>query len=304
MIGQTARCCLSIGVFDGVHLGHNAILKRLREESQRTGLASAVVTFRPHPDEVIRGERILYLCSWQERCRLMMEQGVQWLETVHFSKRIAAKTAEEFFTQELPGRLSPVSLVVGHDFRMGRGREGSHGELRQLGKRLGFQVSVIDPVTVRGEVVSSTTIRSALSSGDVERAAELLGRNFLIEGEVVRGVGRGAKLKFPTANLAVEETALLPANGVYIVQCEVGGQMESGVANVGVKPTFGGGPRAVEVHILDFRRNIVGEHVRAYFVRRLRAERSFRSVEALVAQMKEDVREAASVLESQGGGRS
>ena len=304
MIGPTARCCLSIGVFDGVHRGHKAILASLREESRRTGLASAVVTFRPHPDEVIRGDRILYLCAWEERCRLMMEEGVQWLETVHFSKRIAAMTAEEFFTQELSGRLSPVSLVVGHDFRMGKGRGGGHAELRRLGKRLGFRVSVIDPVTVRGEVVSSTTIRSALRSGDVERAAEFLGRNFLIEGEVVRGAGRGAKLTFPTANLAVEETALLPADGVYIVRCAVGEQMESGVANVGVKPTFGGGPRTVEVHILDFRRNIIGERVRVYFVRRLRAERSFSSVEALVAQMKEDIREATSVLESRGGGHS
>jgi len=296
MSAASVKCCLSIGVFDGLHLGHRAVLTKLREVSEETGRLGAVVTFRPHPDEVLKKVKVGYISSWEERCRLLAEAGVSWFEVVAFTPRVASMSAEEFLSEGFSDRLSPVVLVVGYDFKMGKGREGGHRELRRLGARMGFEVFVVDPVYVDGEIVSSTAIRSALSRGDVARASRMLGRDFSIQGTVVSGAGRGATLGVPTANLEVDPQVLLPADGVYAVKCDLEGERLSGVANIGFRPTFGGTDRVVEVHLLRFKGGLAGHRLKVLFVTRLREEKRFSGAEALTAQMRRDIREAERAL--------
>ncbi len=289
---------LTIGVFDGVHLGHQAILRRMVEGSQSDSATSLVVTFHPHPAVVLgKIENPRYLTSPQERARLLGEAGVDVVITLPFSLQTASLSAEEFM-QWLSSRFEIRKLLVGTDFALGRGREGNLTRLRQIGEQLGYAVQVIEPVLLEGERISSSLIRDYLQKGEVRQASRLLGRYYRITGTVIHGDGRGKQLGFPTANLQFWEEQLLPAGGVYATWAWVNGIRYPSVTNLGYRPTFDqNSPRPhLETHLLDFQQNLYHQTVELEFVQHLRSEIRFGSVDALIQQVNQDKKTAEEVL--------
>lgn len=291
--------CLAIGAFDGVHRGHQALLGAMRTHAHATGRAAVVVTFFPHPSVVLRGRRpSFYISSPEEKAEYLEALGVDALVTHPFNEAVAAIRAAEFV--ERLARLARMSeLWCGADFALGHNREGNVDFLRAAGERLGFTVNVQAPVLIDGEVISSTRIRQTLRDGAVEQAARYLGRPFRVAGTVVEGAKRGRQLGIPTANLAVWEERAVPAVGVYACRAQHAGWAGQAVVNIGFRPTFDGAePRPViEAHLLDFSGDLYGQTVALDFVARLRAEMKFAGVEALLAQIRQDIVVARGVLE-------
>lgn len=290
------RYAVTIGTFDGVHLGHRALFSRTIECSRAADAEPAVVTFTPHPRTVLNGASgILQLTSIEDRVRLIRESGVSRVETVEFTREVASLSAREFL-ERLGARMPLRSLVVGENFRLGKQREAGIDELSILGAAMGFEVVAFPPVVKHGAPISSTRIRNTLNEhGDVSLAAELLGRPYEVAGVVVEGAGRGRTIGVPTANVRVPESILVPRNGVYRCGATIQGQTEAsvhGVLNIGIRPTFDAADRSVELHILDWSGDIYGASVRIAFEARLRDERRFESVDALVAQIQRDIAEA------------
>lgn len=283
--------CVTIGNFDGVHVGHQRLMARTCAKARKRGLVSVVVTFDPHPMTVLMGQKAPpFLTSTRQRLALIEEQGPNVTLVLEFTRAMAGLEPEEFVRRYLVEGLNLRELVIGYDYAMGKGRRGNYELLTQLGAELGFGVERLDPVIVGGAVVSSTRIRDLVLSGNVWDARPLLGRFFEVQGMVVDGMKRGAaKLGFPTANLKPEGT-LLPKPGVYAVWVLLDGEPLQAVANVGYNPTFGDTGLTVEAHILDFNRSIYGQTIGIQFVQRLRSERKFESLEALKARIGDDVR--------------
>lgn len=288
---------ITIGVFDGVHLGHQHLIGKLGERASADGLCSVVVTFRHHPRSILSPHtRITYLTSLEERVRLLRELGIDRVLPLSFTPELSQLRAREF-VELLERHLRVRRIVVGPDFALGRGREGDAERLRSIGEELGFSVEVAQPVVSEGEVVSSTAIRFALSQGDMMKVTRFLGRHFALAGEVVRGDERGRTLGFPTANLVPDLEQALPPDGVYTTRAALNGRSYLGVTNIGVRPTFGGGGRLVETHLLDFEyRELYGSGLRIELVERLRGEVRFASVDELKAQMARDVERARALL--------
>ena len=289
---------VTIGVFDGVHRGHQALLRRVIAIAGADGLASGVVTFHPHPRHVIAPDtdRVHYLTSLEDRIDLILGLGVDCVAPITFTSELATTSAEDF-VRALVEELEMRTLVVGPDFALGRQRGGDPETLRALGARLGFRVEMIDLVQDRDGKVSSTEIRSALAAGDLERVADLLGRPYSLHGPVVFGFERGQAIGFPTANLAVAPDRALPASGVYATLAHLPEGLAASVTNIGQRPTFDDGPHiSVECHILDWNGDLYGEDLRIDVIRRLRAEEKFDSVDALVAQIRRDCDAAREVL--------
>jgi riboflavin kinase/FMN adenylyltransferase len=279
----------TVGTFDGIHRGHQAVLADVVRRARSRGLVSLLVTFDPHPLEVLQPERApVPITTLEERFELIAETGIDTTVVVAFTRVFAAVESEDFVSRVLVGTLKAQDVVVGFNHRFGRGARGDALLLERLGGELGFRAHVVAPMTVDGVPVSSSEIRSALGRGDLPKAEQLLGRPYSIQGEVVRGAGRGRTLGFPTANVRTARPLLLPP-GVYACQVDVGGQDYQAVINVGVRPTFGETELAVEAHLLDFSGNIYGRRIRLTFLRRLREERKFPSVEALRNQIALDV---------------
>ena len=293
--GDTA---LTIGVFDGVHLGHQFLIGKLKEKAAENGLLSSVVTFHRHPRLVLSPQsKITYLTSLKERIRLLQGLGVEHVVTLSFTPELSQLSAREFAAL-LKRYLRMRRLVIGPDFALGRGREGCAPTLKALGEELGFQVEVVPPMMLHGEVVSSTAIRHALSRGDMMAVSRLLGRRFTLAGEVSRGDERGKTLGFPTANLIPEPEQALPADGVYATRAFLNETAYQSVTNIGIRPTFGGGRRLVEVHLLDFEGELYGQKLQIELVERLRGEARFSSAEELKAQIRRDVEQARALLAS------
>lgn len=288
---------LTIGVFDGVHLGHESLVKRLRERAAEGDLMSGVVTFRRHPRLVLSPKaKLTYVTSLKERTRLLKTLGVDRVVTLSFTPELSQLGAREFVGL-LRKHLRMRALVVGPDFALGHKREGDIASLRSIGEELGFSVDVVQPMVSKGEVVSSTAIRTALSHGDMEKVSRLLGRNFTLVGKAAKGDQRGKTLGFPTANLVPDVEQALPPDGVYTARAFVVGRAYRAVTNIGVRPTFGDGKRLVEVHLLDFEeRDLYGEELRVELVERLRGEVKFSGPGELVDQMKRDVEKARASL--------
>ena len=302
---------LTIGVFDGVHRGHQAVLRDVIGRARAEGLAATAVTFHPHPRQVLRPDlAIEYVTSLEDRLRLLRETGLDAVATVSFTSEFAQTEAGDF-VRMLAGEFSLARLIIGEDFALGRQRGGDPETLRALGAELGFAVDVIDlvPDGDGTEKVSSTEVRGSLAEGDVVRVAELLGRRFSIHGPVVLGFERGRTIGFPTANVAVGNDRAIPAPGVYatraIIEGEAGVEGGAGsalpsVTNIGVRPTFeDGAPLSIECHIFDFERDIYGTDLRVEFAARLRGERKFGGVGELTAQIAEDCAAARELLEAQ-----
>jgi riboflavin kinase/FMN adenylyltransferase len=289
---------LTVGVFDGVHLGHQALLERVCRLAAG-GREATVLTFDPHPLEVVAPERApRMLTTIPQRVELLSALGVATVGVLDFG-RIRHLSAEEFAVEILAGRLRAEVVAIGADFRFGRDRRGDPELLASVGRSRGFDVEIVATVTgPDGEPYSSTRIRSLLAEGRVAEAASLLGRPYELRATVVRGDARGRSIGFPTANLAMDGRMALPADGVYAVRARVAPQGDyPAVVNVGVRPTFGGGRRTVEAHLLDFEGDLYHQEVSVRFVERLRGERRFGSVEELRAQLAVDVEAGRAALE-------
>jgi len=287
---------LTLGVFDGVHKGHLSLIETLKRQATVQHLLPSVVTFSPHPAEVLHpGENLPLLTSVDERIELLRTAGVPLVVPLTFTRELSRCGPEEFVGL-LIRHLRMSGLVLGPDFSLGRDRAGTIATLQALGARLGFTVESVAPHTLDGQVVSSTAIRSALTRGDVEEAARMLGRPFGISGPVVTTSRRGASLGFPTANLQVDTGRALPRNGVYATIAKIPDGQFGSVTNVGNRPTFGHTERVVETHILDFCGHIYGATLTVEFIAKIRDEVAFPDPAALVAQIRRDVETSRNIL--------
>jgi len=290
------RTVVTIGNFDGVHLGHREIFRRVIREAQRLRALSTVVTFDPHPLKVLAPEQAPRLLNTaEEKERLIRASCIDLLVILPFDQRLAAMEPEDFVRDVLVGRLRVAKLIVGHDYAFGRGRKGDVGFLLQAGERHGFAVEQMAPIMYEGQVFSSTLVRRCLGAGDVRGVVALLGRHFNLEGRVVKGANRGRKLGFPTANLLTDKE-ILPRPGVYAVKVKLDETCYDGVMNIGFNPTFGLERISLEVHLLDFSGDLYGRSLRVYFVDRLRDELVFSSAGELAAQIRRDIGEARRIL--------
>jgi len=292
---------LTIGVFDGVHLGHRYLISQLKELALKQGLASGVVTFRHHPQEVLSPQnRLPFLTSVTQRINLLKSEGVDAIITLSFTTELAQLSARQFLSL-LEKYLRMRGVVIGPDFALGRNREGDTETLRRLGQEMGFSVTVVPPVIIDGEVVSSTAIRNALAQGDMKRVQNLAGRPFRLHGRVVPGARRGVKLGFPTANLDIDPQQALPADGVYVSQAHINDQSYSSVTNIGKRPTFGTSERMVEVYLLDYHSDLYGRELEVDLLERLRGEKKFDTPEELKKQIAQDVEQGRAILRTRGG---
>ncbi len=289
---------LTIGSFDGVHRGHQAIINQLIADARAAGAPATVLTFFPHPSVVLRNRQDpFYLTTAEERAELLERLGVDVVITHPFTPTVAGMSAQEFMAL-VSRQLHPSRIRVGYDFALGRGREGNVERLQQLGGELGYTLDVIQPVQMDGQIISSSLVRAALFEGNLGKAEKLLGRPYQVGGEVVHGDGRGRLLGIPTANLDVWPQRVLPKSGVYVCRAQINGQLWGAVTNVGVRPTFESPTPVshVETHVLDFDRDLYGQQMQLDFIMRLRDEQRFPNVEALAAQINQDIRVAREKL--------
>jgi riboflavin kinase/FMN adenylyltransferase len=290
---------IAIGVFDGVHRGHQAVMRDLTTEAAERGLVSVALTFDPHPLEFVAPERAPdLLTTVEQRAALLAECGVEILGVLPFLE-IRDLDPRVFVTEILSLRLRASMVAVGENFRFGRDRGGDPALLTELGRSNGFTVEVVKMLGDGGAegTISSTRIRELLADGDVAKASLLLGRPFILAGPVIHGDARGHSIGFPTANLHVPERMATPADGVYAAWAEVDGRRHRAVVNIGVRPTFGVSQRTIEAHLLDFDDNLYGKVLTLGFVQRIREERRFDAIDALVAQITADRDEADRILE-------
>jgi riboflavin kinase/FMN adenylyltransferase len=297
MSGGGAGSVVVPGNHDGVHVGHQALLARARVLANARGLEVVALTFDPHPMVTVAPERApVPLTTIARRTELLLGAGADRVAVAHFDAAYAAQTAEQWITNELAGRLAARAVVVGVDFRFGKGRGGDLEGLRAMGANRGIEVDALGEVFLPGthERASSTAVRTALAQGDVVHAAALLTRPHSVDGTVVEGHKRGRTIGFPTANL-VPDPILLPLDGVYAVRARTNeGRWLDGVANLGTRPTFAAG-RSLEAHLFDFAGELYGTRLRLAFVERIRDEKKFDGIEALVAQIRLDADHARAI---------
>jgi riboflavin kinase/FMN adenylyltransferase len=287
---------LAIGVFDGVHLGHQAVISTSARHATHAGGTPVVVTFDPHPAKVLRPQDAPHLLTaTQHKIALIRDLGVAHLLVLHFDREFAATTPEDFITQLMANSHPLREICVGHEWSFGKNRAGNLDLLEKLGSTLHFDVVGVPAVTLNGEVVSSTAIRRAVADGDLTKATQMLGREYTILGTVKAGEQLGRKLGFPTANLSAHSEQF-PPNGVYVTEARLTGALYRGVANLGYRPTVTEGKpeRLLELHLFDLNKDIYGEEVEVRFLRYLRPEQKFENIEALKAQIARDVEEARS----------
>jgi riboflavin kinase/FMN adenylyltransferase len=296
------RVVLTIGNFDGVHLGHQHIIRQAVEKARARGGTAVAYTFRPHPQVALRpGANIQLLLTYDEKLEILAAQGLDATIEEPFSREFSTVAPQAFFADAILGRLSAEAIVVGYDFAFGKERTGTLQALEEFCRKAGVELTVVPPQRAGDSaVVSSSRIRQHLAAGEVDAAATLLGREFFYRGVVVRGEGRGRKIGFPTANLKIENKLTLPY-GVYATWAILGGKRLPSVTNVGVRPTFADSPELpalVETHLLDTTLDLYGQTLEVRFVKRLREERRFPGIEALKAQIAADAGEASLILNS------
>lgn len=289
---------LTIGVFDGVHVGHKHLISQLREHAKQQSLLSGVVTFRRHPQEVLSPQsKLPYLTNLAQRTALLKEEGIDAIVTLSFTPELAQLSARQFIGL-LQKYLRMRGLVVGPDFALGKNREGNINNLRTLGQDMKFSVTVVPPLVANGKVVSSTASRKALADGDMKTVSNLLGRFFSLSGKIITGASRGAELGFPTANIDINSEQALPTDGVYTSRAYIGNKPYQSVTNIGKRPTFDGKERTVEVYILNSPGDLYGHRLRIDIVERLRGEKRFNTIEELKKQIAEDVKQSRAILNS------
>ena len=286
---------LTIGAFDGVHLGHQHLLKRLIQRAQ-PGRQPGVITFSNHPATVLRPDyQVSYINTPQDKIDLIKIQGVELVISLEFTKELSQIGADEF-VQMLVGSLRMKGLVIGPDFAFGKGRQGNEAFLKNAGEQLGFWVETVEPLILDGSAVRSRRIRESITEGDVSTANHLLGRKFRLSGAVVKGDMRGRELGFPTANLSLPADIILPGDGIYATWAVINGQRHPAATSIGTRPTFGLTERLVEVYVLDFDADLYDQTIGVEFVAKLRDQETFPDVEALVQQVNQDVADARTAL--------
>lgn len=291
----TARVATAVGVFDGVHRGHVAVLRALREQS--ADMPVIAMTFATHPDEIVTGKPgPPALALLDRRIELLGDLGLDGVAVIEFNDVVRQLSPAAFVQAYIVDGLNAALVSVGEDFRFGYQAEGTVDTLRICGAQSDFEVLSTPIVDLHGTQVRSSAIRAAVASGSVALAARMLGRPFEIDGIVVEGDARGRSIGFPTANITMPEGLVRPATGVYAIRCEIDGVRYDGVSNVGTRPTFGGGDETIEAHLLDVDLDLYGKSVRVQFIDRLRNEERFTSVEALVFQIGNDIEHARTVL--------
>ena len=294
-----AGSIVTVGTFDGVHRGHQDVLARVVQRARATNRPSVIVTFDPHPLEIVNPAAAPpLLTTFHEKLEIFAQTGVSYVAVVPFTPALAALGAEEFVDDVLRSRFVMAELFVGHDHGFGRGRMGDTDVLRELGKLRGFGVTVLEPVFgAGGHAVSSTAIRRAIAGGDLAKAADGLGRPYAVMGKVIGGDKRGRLLGYPTLNLDTPPShKLLPPDGVYAVRVQTPIGAFGGMLNLGARPTFGDASRRIETHVFDASHDWYGAPVRLDFISRLRETRPFQGVDALVAQLGIDEARARSAL--------
>jgi len=288
---------VTLGNFDGVHLGHQRVLKAVKKRAEKLKLPSVVYTFVPHPLKVVAPHMSPpLLTTLEEKMGLIKSFGIDYSILAQFTKEFAAQHPREFAKNILVGQLRVKEVVVGHDYAFGKGKEGTIGYLKDLGREFDFRVRVIPAYKKKGIIVSSSRVREYIQAGRVEDAAGFLGRPYAVSGRIVRGRNIGRGLGFPTANLEIS-SELVPKNGVYAVRIGLGRNIYNGVANIGFAPTFGKNKFALEVHIMDFNRRIYGKELKVEFIKRLRDEKTFKNAGSLAFQIKRDIDMAKRALE-------
>ena len=292
---------LFFGVFDGVHLGHKYLISQLKQHAKQQNLLSGVVTFRRHPQEALSPQtKLPCLINLTQRTNLLKNEGVEAVITLSFTREVARLSARQFVSL-LQKYLRMQGLVIGPDFALGQNREGNTNALRTLGQDMNFSVTVIPPVMINGELVSSTAIRNALADGDMKRVLSLTGRYFSVRGRVITGAHRGMQLGFPTANLELDPEQALPIDGVYATWAYVDNRAYQSMTNIGERPTFGTNQRTVEVHILDYHGDLYDQELKIDIIERLRGEKQFSTAEELKKQIAEDINQGRAILTSRGG---
>lgn len=301
--GAGGSAVVTVGTFDGVHLGHREVLDEIVRRASSMGRRSVLVTFHPHPLRIIRPEAAPpLLTTLAEKKLLLAESGLDYAVFLPFTRELQQYSARTFVEKILLGRLGMEELVLGYDHGFGRGREGDVETLRVLGAELGFAVDVVGPVGDGGDAVSSTRIRQALQAGEVIEAAAGLGRPYSLEGIVVQGSRRGRDLGFPTANLDLRDPEkLLPREGIYAVHGWVDGRRVPGLLHLGPRPTFPGDAATVEVHLLDWSGDLYGQRLRVDLCARIRDVLPFESAEALIAEMRRDEETGRALLDGLSG---
>jgi len=284
------NCSLTVGTFDGVHLGHLQILDQLVKTAKKYHEESVLLTFFPHPRMVLQKELdIKLLNTIDERIELLSQTGLDNLIIVPFNKEFSRLSAVEFVRDILVNQLKIKHLIIGYDHHFGRNREGTFDELVEYGNLYGFEVLEISAQDIENVAVSSTKIRNALNNGDIEKATKYLDKPYMITGEVVRGKGVGSKIGFPTANIYVKESyKLIPRNGVYIINTFLDNHDYNGIMNIGYRPTLKGKNKTIEVHLLDFNDNLYNKNLQINLIKRIRDEKKFSTLNDLKHQIQQD----------------
>ena len=291
-----AKSVITLGNFDGIHLGHQELVRMVIRRAREINGQSMVVTFRPHPLKVLAPETCPPLISiYEEKIQLFEKLGIDVLVKIPFSLHFAQMTPREFVKDVLCDTLGAKDIFVGYNYRFGKGREGTTQMLKQMGREFGFNVHEVEQISLNGEVISSTKIRQLLVAGEVEHAARLLGRPYAITGIVIKGDSRGKTLGFPTANIASKHS-IIPSNGVYAVKLLARERCLDSIVNIGVRPTFDTKSLAIEVHVFNFNEDLYGEEVTFFFMRRIREEKKFDTAEDLIVQIKKDIITAKEIL--------
>lgn len=290
IVGHFPTPIVTMGNFDGVHFGHQSIFRQVKKRAQELQGTSVVLTFDPHPQKVLYPDKEFYLINHRaEKIDIIREIGIDVVMCMTFSKEFAAQDPEIFIRDVLVETLRVKELYVGYDSRFGKGKQGSPAMLQHWGKHYGFNASIVPPISLNGEVVSSTKIRQLIREGEVEKAAEYLNRSYAVDGRVVSGAQRGTTLLgYPTANIEVLHE-LIPKNGVYICHVIWKDRSYQAVVNVGTNPTFHAHNVTVEAHLLNFDGKLYGERIQAHFLKRVRDEITFPNAQTLAAQIGEDV---------------
>lgn len=281
---------LTIGTFDGVHVGHREILSRLIQNSRESGLKSSVLTFFPHPRMVLQKDAdIKLLNTINEKARIIEAMGLDYLIVHPFTKKFSRLSAIEFVRDNLVNQLNMKKIIIGYDHRFGRNRNANINDLRAFGGTLDFEVEEISAQEINNVSVSSTKIRNALEEGNIEVANKYLGYSYMLTGTVVKGKGLGKKIGFPTANIHIAEAyKLVPKNGVYVIKAKLGNMIVNGMMNIGLNPTVEGTEKSIEIHFFDFDANLYGQEIQIDILHRLRDEHKFDSVESLKEQLHKD----------------
>jgi riboflavin kinase/FMN adenylyltransferase len=282
---------LTLGIFDGVHLGHKKIFEKLKKKAALLNCRNLIITFSPHPRNVINGKgEIMLLTTTEEKIRLFEEIGIENLLILNFTKEFSQLSSEKFFKEYIIEKIGIKEIIVGYDHHFGKGRSGDVNTLRKMGIEYGFEVTTVEPFKINDEAVNSTKIRKALSEGNINTASAFLGRKYSFSGTVIEGDKRGRELGFPTANICIDDDEkLLPALGIYAVEFMFDDEKHKGLLSIGIRPTFYSSGKIIpEVYLYDFHREIYNKKISVKIIDWIRAEEKFPSAEALVEQMQKD----------------